>query len=79
MKHEKIDAVEVWKELDALAPRLGLSVIDRTVYLHLLRLTHVEGRRRVRFSILGIPPISGSPADRCVRRCADCWIKERCD
>ncbi len=45
MKEKKIDAIEVWKELDALAPRLGLSVIDRTVYLHLLRLTHVEGRR----------------------------------
>jgi len=51
MKEKKIDAIEVWKELDALAPRLGLSVIDRTVYLHLLRLTHVEGRRRRRFSL----------------------------
>ena len=71
MKHEKIDAVEVWKELDALAPRLGLSVIDRTVYLHLLRLTHVEGRRRLRFSILGIAPhlgLSGGPVREAVRR-----------
>src|SRR5207245_11672646 len=59
MKDKKIDAVEVWKELDALAPRLGLSVIDRAVYLHLLRLTHVEGKRRVRFSILGIGPRIG--------------------
>jgi len=71
MKEKKIDAVEVWKDLDALAPRLGLSVIDRTVYLHLLRLTHVEGRRRVRFSILGIAPhlgLSGGPVREAVRR-----------
>jgi HNH endonuclease len=74
MKNEKIDAVEVWKELDALAPRLGLSVIDRTVYLHLLRLTHVEGRRRLRFSILGIAPhlgLSGGPVRESVRRLID--------
>ena len=74
MKDKKIDAVEVWKELDALAPRLGLSVIDRAVYLHLLRLTHVEGRRRLRFLILGIAPhvgISGGPVREAVRRLMD--------
>lgn len=74
MKHEKIDAIEVWKELDALAPKLGLTVIDRAVYLHLLRLTHVEGRRRVRFSILGIAPhlgLSGGPVREAVRRLMD--------
>jgi hypothetical protein len=74
MKEKKIDAVEVWKELDALAPKLGLSVIDRTVYLHLLRLTHVEGRRRLRFSILGIAPhlgLSGGPVREAVRRLMD--------
>src|SRR5260370_15956125 len=74
MKEQKIDEIEVWKELDALAPRLGLSVIDRTVYLHLLRLTHVEGRRRLRFSILGIAPhlgLSGGPVREAVRRLMD--------
>src|SRR5216684_3559411 len=74
MKEKKIDAIEVWKELDALAPRLGLSVIDRTVYLHLLRLTHVEGKRRLRFSILGIAPhlgLSGGPVREAVRRLID--------
>src|SRR5712692_11358439 len=74
MKEKKIDAIEVWKELDALAPKLGLSVIDRTVYLHLLRLTHVEGRRRLRFSILGIAPhlgLSGGPLREAVRRLMD--------
>ena len=74
MKEKKIDAVEVWKELEALAPRLGLSVIDRAVYLHLLRLTHVEGKRRLRFSILGIAPhvgLSGPPVREAVRRLMD--------
>jgi 5-methylcytosine-specific restriction endonuclease McrA len=74
MKEKKIDAVEVWKELDAMAPRLGLTVIDRAVYLHLLRLTHVEGKRRLRFSILGIAPdlgLSGHPVREAVRRLMD--------
>ncbi len=74
MKEKKIDAVEVWKELDELAPRLGLTVIDRAVYLHLLRLTHVEGKRRLRFSILGIAPhlgLSGGPVREAVRRLLD--------
>src|SRR5260370_17727482 len=74
MKEKKIDAIEVWKELDALAPRLGLSVIDRTVYLVLLRLTQVEGRRRLRFSLLGIAPhlgLSGGPVREAVRRLID--------
>jgi len=74
MKEKKIDAVEVWKELDALAPRLGLSVIDRAVYLYLLRRTHVEGKRRLRFSILGIAPhvgLSGPPVREAVRRLMD--------
>jgi 5-methylcytosine-specific restriction endonuclease McrA len=74
MQEKKIDAVEVWKELDALAPRLGLTVIDRAAYLHLLRLTHVEGKRRLRFSILGIAPhlgLSGGPVREAVRRLLD--------
>lgn len=53
MKHEKIDAVEVCKELeDVLAPRLKLSVLDRAVYSHLLRHSRLEGKSRLRFSIL---------------------------
>jgi predicted DNA-binding transcriptional regulator len=74
MKEKKIDAVEVWKEVQALAVRLGLTVIDRTVYLHLLRLTRMEGKRRLRFSILGIAPrlgLSGAPVREAVRRLMD--------
>ncbi|HYL86736.1 MAG TPA: HNH endonuclease [Candidatus Angelobacter sp.] len=52
MKIKKPKAERVWKELeDDLAPRLGLSVIDHRVYSHLLRHSHLEGKRRLRFSI----------------------------
>jgi hypothetical protein len=37
---------------DVLVPRLRLPVIDHVVYLHLLRHSHLEGKRRLRFSIL---------------------------
>src|SRR5258708_29264094 len=53
MKNKKINAVQVWKQLEDLAvPRLHLSVIDRAVYSHLLRHSRLEGREQFRFSIL---------------------------
>jgi 5-methylcytosine-specific restriction endonuclease McrA len=53
MKNKKINAVQVWKQLEDLAvPRLHLSVIDRAVYSHLLRHSRLEGREQLRFSIL---------------------------
>ena len=53
MKNEKIDAVRVWKQMeDLVVPRLHLSVIERAVYSHLLRHSHLEGRPELRFSIL---------------------------
>jgi 5-methylcytosine-specific restriction endonuclease McrA len=52
MKTKKPNAELVWKQLeDLLVPRLRLSVIDRTVYSHLLRHTRLEGKLRLRFSI----------------------------
>jgi hypothetical protein len=52
MKNEKPNAELVWKQLeDQLVPRLGLSLIDRTVYSQLLRHSHLEGTLRLRFSI----------------------------
>jgi len=53
MKHEKINAVEVCKELeDVLAPRLKLSALERAIYSHLFRHSRLEGKSRLRFSIL---------------------------
>ncbi len=52
MKTKKLDAVQVWKQIeDVLAPRLRLSVIDRSVYYHVVRQSRLEGRREIRFSI----------------------------
>src|SRR5713101_4777659 len=75
MKHEKIDVVEVCKELeDLLAPRLKLSVLDRAVYSHLLRHSRFEGKLRLRFSILWLAHNLGITARRTresVRRLVD--------
>jgi hypothetical protein len=54
MKNKKPNAELVWKQLeDQLAPRLGLSVIERTFYSHLLRHSRLEGKVRLRFSNTG--------------------------
>ncbi len=75
MKHEKIDVVEVCKELeDVLAPRLKLPVLDRAVYSHLLRHSRFEGKLRLRFSILWLAHNLGITARRAresVRRLVD--------
>src|SRR5437899_3190770 len=75
MKHKKIDAVEVCKELeDVLAPRLKLSVLDRAVYLHLLRHSRFEGKPRLRFTIVWLANNMGLTARRvrqAVRRLVD--------
>src|SRR5258708_4391177 len=53
MKSKKLNAVQVWKQLeDLVVPRPHLSVIDRAVYSHLLRQSRLEGREQFRFSIL---------------------------
>src|SRR5258707_15651109 len=53
MKNKKPNAELVWKQLeDLLSPRLRLSVIDRTVYSHLLRHSRLEGKLRLRFSLM---------------------------
>ena len=62
-----------------VVPQLRLGVIDHVVYMHLLRHSHLEGKRRLRFSIPWLAPEyqpfdmpdarSGSPVG-CMRRCA---------
>jgi hypothetical protein len=52
MKNNKLDAVQVWKQMeDLLAPQLNFSVIDRAVYSHLFRHSRLEGTLRFRFSM----------------------------
>jgi len=53
MNNEKVNAEQVWKQFeDYLVPQLRLSVIDRAVYSHLLRHSRLEGKQRVRFSLV---------------------------
>jgi 5-methylcytosine-specific restriction endonuclease McrA len=74
MKTKKLDAVQVWKQFeDALAPRLGFSLVDRAVYSQLLRHSRLEGKERLRFSILWLARnigLSGGPVREAVRRLA---------
>ena len=68
----KPNAELVWKQLeDQLVPRLRLSVIERTVYSHLLRHSRLEGKLRLRFSLMWLARsirLSTGPVRRAVRR-----------
>ena len=76
MKNKKPDAAQIWKQFeDHLVPRLRLSVIERAVYSHLLRHTHLEGRRRLRFSIARLARGAGLSNDP-VRKAVRCLIAQ---
>src|ERR1700723_622093 len=52
MNRKVLDGVDVEKQFKfLLIPGLGLSVIERAVYSHLLRHSRLEGKQRLRFSI----------------------------
>ena len=72
MKNKKPNAELVWKQVeDLLAPRLRLSAIDRMVYSHLLRHSRLEGKLRLRFSLLWLGRnirLSTGPVRHAVRR-----------
>jgi hypothetical protein len=75
MMKKKLDGVQVWKQVEELAvPRLQLSVIDRAVYLYLLRKSRLEGKGRLRFSIDWLAQgacVSTGSARKSVRRLVD--------
>lgn len=70
--NKKPDAERTWKQFeDHLIPRLRLSVIDRALYSHLLRHSRLEGKRRLRFSILELARrvgLSTQPVRNAIRR-----------
>jgi 5-methylcytosine-specific restriction endonuclease McrA len=72
MKNKKPNAEFVWKQMeDFLVPRLRLSVLERSIYSHLLRHSRLEGKLRLRFSILWLARatrLSGGPTREAVRR-----------
>jgi hypothetical protein len=52
VNNKKLDAAQVWKQMeDLLAPQLNFSVIDRAVYSHLFRHSRLERKLRFRFSM----------------------------
>jgi HNH endonuclease len=71
MKNKKPDAALVWKQLeDVLVPLLGLNLMERVVYAHLLRHSRLEGKRQLRFSIVWLARsvrLSNRPARHAVR------------
>src|SRR6202045_4212463 len=74
MKNEKPNAALVGKQLeDQVVPRLRLSVIDRAVYSHLLRHSRLEGKHRLRFSVMRLARNIGlttAPVRNAVRQLA---------
>jgi hypothetical protein len=72
MKNKKPDAALVWKQLeDDLVPRLGLNLGDRVVFAHLLRLSRLERKTELRFSIRRLARtahVSHTSARKAVRR-----------
>jgi len=52
MNNKKINAVQVWKQMeDLLASQLSFSLSDRAVYSHLFRHSRLEGKLQFQFSI----------------------------
>lgn len=72
MKNEKPNAELIWKQLaDLVVPGLRLSVVDRAIYFHLVRHSHLEGKRRLRISMYKLgrgTQLSAAGARHAVRR-----------
>lgn len=72
MTHKKLNAVQVWKQMeDLLVPRLRPSAGERAVYSHLLRHSRLEGKTQLRFSIPWLARgtcLSAKAVKRAVRR-----------
>ena len=48
-----VDAEKLWKDIeDRMVPRLRVTMIERAAYYHLARHSRLEGKRRLKFSIL---------------------------
>jgi hypothetical protein len=71
---KEVDAKALWRQMeDVVAPQLRLGVIDHVVYMHLLRHSQLEGKRRLRFSIPWLAHhinLSTCPTREAVRRLA---------
>jgi 5-methylcytosine-specific restriction endonuclease McrA len=81
MKNKKPNAARTWKHLDDfVVPKLALNVLDRAVYSYLLRHSHLEGRRRLHFSLPWLASgvrISKGGARTAIRRLLDRRVLRR--
>ncbi len=72
MKTKELHPKHLWKQLeDVLAPRLRLTAIEHVVYSHLLRHSLLEGKRRLRFSLIWLARnlgLSRTPVRNAVHR-----------
>ena len=72
MKSKKLSPKLLWMQFeDVLVPRLNLTVWDRAVYSHLLRHSLLEGKLRLRFSVMAVAAklrLSNGPVRQAVRR-----------
>jgi 5-methylcytosine-specific restriction endonuclease McrA len=75
---KEVDAKSLWKQVeDVVVPQLRLGMIDHLVYMHLLRHSHLEGKRRLHFSIPWLAHninLSTCPTREAVRRLAACGV-----
>lgn len=75
MPEKKLDAAQIWKQMeDLLVPRLRLGLSERAVYSFLLRHSHLEGARRLNFSIGWLARglvLCHTPVRNAVRRLAE--------
>jgi 5-methylcytosine-specific restriction endonuclease McrA len=81
MKKKRLNAALTWKHLDDfVVPKLALNVLDRAVYSYLLRHSHLEGRRRLHFSLPWLASgvrISKGGARTAIRRLLDRRVVRR--
>ena len=72
MKTKKLDVALIFKQVeDQLVPRLRFSLVDRAVYCHLFRHTHLEGKSQLSFSIPWLARgtrVCGTTARKSLRR-----------
>src|SRR5260370_2039941 len=55
MNDKKVNAVQVWKQMeDLLAPQLHFSLADRVIYSHLFRNSRLEGKIKLECSVAGL-------------------------
>lgn len=74
MRKTKMDAKEIWKQVEEnVVPKTRIGLNERVVYFYLLRQTRLEGRKRLKFSMTTLGKwllIANETVRRALRRLA---------